>query len=52
MPNPNFLSRVSHEMRTPMNAIIGMTSLATYHIDNKTRIEEYLKKLLIPLKCS
>ena len=42
-----FLSNMSHDIRTPMNAIVGFTSLAMKHIDNRERMEEYLKKSLI-----
>ncbi len=41
-----FLSNMSHDIRTPMNAIIGFTSLAATHIDNKEQVEEYLKKIM------
>lgn len=41
-----FLSNMSHDIRTPMNAIVGFTSLAITHIDNKTQVEEYLKKIM------
>ncbi len=41
-----FLSNMSHDIRTQMNAIIGFTALATSHIDNKEKVEEYLKKIM------
>lgn len=41
-----FLSNMSHDIRTPMNAIIGFTALATSHIDNKEQVAEYLKKIM------
>ncbi len=41
-----FLSNMSHDIRTPMNAIIGFTALATTHIDNRDQVEEYLKKIM------
>ena len=41
-----FLSNMSHDIRTPMNAIIGFTALATSHIDHKDQVEEYLKKIM------
>ena len=41
-----FLSNMSHDIRTPMNAIVGFTSLAMKHIDNRDRMEEYLKKIM------
>lgn len=40
-----FLSNMSHDIRTPMNAIVGMTSIAKGHIDDKEKIEECLKKI-------
>ncbi|MCI8817807.1 MAG: response regulator [Oscillibacter sp.] len=41
-----FLSNMSHDIRTPMNAIIGFTALASTHIDNREQVEEYLKKIM------
>lgn len=40
-----FLSNMSHDIRTPMNAIVGFTTLAITHIDKKEQVEEYLKKI-------
>ena len=40
-----FLSNMSHDIRTPMNAIIGFTTLAMTHIDNKERVQGYLGKI-------
>jgi len=40
-----FLSNMSHDIRTPMNAIIGFTTLAITHIDHKERVEGYLEKI-------
>ena len=40
-----FLFNMSHDIRTPMNAIIGFTSLAAAHIDNKEQVMEHLKKI-------
>lgn len=40
-----FLNNMSHDIRTPMNAIIGFTALASTHIDNKERVEDYLGKI-------
>ena len=40
-----FLNNMSHDIRTPMNAIIGFTSLAKMHIDNKSSVEGYLEKI-------
>lgn len=42
-----FLSNMSHDIRTPMNAIFGFTNLAIAHIDNKERVEDYLKKIMV-----
>ncbi len=41
-----FLSNMSHDIRTPMNAIIGFTTLAVAHIDQKDRVEGYLQKIM------
>lgn len=41
-----FLSNMSHDIRTPMNAIIGFTALAITHIEQKEKVEEYLKKIM------
>ena len=41
----NFLNSISHDIRTPMNAVIGFTALATTHINNKELVLEYLKKI-------
>ena len=40
-----FLNNMSHDMRTPMNAIIGFTNLATRHIDDREQTLEDLKKI-------
>ena len=42
-----FLNNMSHDIRTPMNAIIGFTSLAETHIDNKEQVSNYLGKIMI-----
>lgn len=42
----NFLNNVSHDIRTPMNAIIGFTKLATTHIDNQDKVKDYLSKIM------
>ena len=41
-----FLSNMSHDIRTPMNAIIGFTTLAVSNIDDKERVRDYLGKIL------
>ena len=40
-----FLSNMSHDIRTPMNAVIGYTELASSHIDNKEQVLDYLSKI-------
>ena len=40
-----FLNSMSHDIRTPMNAIIGFTSLAQAHIDNPALVQDYLAKI-------
>ena len=40
----DFLSHMSHDIRTPMNGIIGMTAIAAAHIDDKERVQDCLKK--------
>ena len=41
-----FLSNMSHDIRTPMNAIIGFTTLAISNIDDTDRVKDYLAKTL------
>ena len=40
-----FLNNMSHDIRTPMNAIIGFTSLAAAHIENTEQVQDYLSKI-------
>lgn len=42
-----FLSNMSHDIRTPMNAIVGMTAIATANIDNKQQVQNSLKKIAL-----
>lgn len=42
-----FLFNMSHDIRTPMNAIIGFTALAQTHIDDLGQVEDYLKKISV-----
>lgn len=41
----NFLSNMSHDIRTPMNAIIGMTAIAQSYIEDTDRVRDALKKI-------
>ncbi len=41
-----FLSNMSHDIRTPMNAIIGFTTLVQTNLDNREKAQEYLKKII------
>ena len=45
-----FLSNMSHDIRTPMNAIVGMTAIATANIDNRQQVQDCLKKITISSK--
>lgn len=40
-----FLSNMSHDIRTPMNAIMGMTAIGLSHIDEKARVQDCLEKI-------
>lgn len=42
-----FLSRMSHDIRTPMNAITGMTAIARTHLDDSERVADCLKKITV-----
>ena len=42
-----FLSNMSHDIRTPMNAIVGMTAIATANIDDKQQVQNCLKKITL-----
>ncbi len=45
-----FLNNMSHDIRTPMNAIIGFTSLAATHIDSRETVRNYLDKIMTSSK--
>lgn len=45
-----FLSRMSHDIRTPMNAIIGMTAIAGTHLDDRERVADCLGKITVSSK--
>ncbi len=42
-----FLANMSHDIRTPMNSIVGMTAIATAHIDDLDRVKECLRKITL-----
>lgn len=41
----DFLARMSHDIRTPMNAILGMTAIADHHVDDRERVLDCLQKI-------
>ena len=45
-----FLSNMSHDIRTPMNAIVGMTAIATANIGNQQQVQNCLKKIALSSK--
>ena len=45
-----FLSNMSHDIRTPMNAIVGMTAIARANMDNKQQVNDCLKKIALSSK--
>lgn len=45
-----FMSRMSHDIRTPMNAIIGMTAIAGRYLDDKERVADCLSKITVSSK--
>lgn len=40
-----FLNNMSHDIRTPMNAIVGFSAIAATHIDNKERVQDCISKI-------
>ena len=45
-----FLSNMSHDIRTPMNAIVGMTAIATANISDKKQVQNCLRKITLSSK--
>lgn len=45
-----FLSNMSHDIRTPMNAIVGMTSIASANLENTQQVQNCLKKITLSSK--
>ncbi|WP_242847430.1 hybrid sensor histidine kinase/response regulator [Dorea sp. D27] len=43
----DFLSAISHDIRTPMNAVIGMTAIAEANLESKEKVEDCLKKIKV-----
>lgn len=50
MAKSEFLSSMSHDIRTPMNAIIGMTEIALKNLNDTTRVEDCLQKVKVSSK--
>ncbi|MDE6759403.1 MAG: response regulator [Lachnospiraceae bacterium] len=46
----DFLSRMSHDIRTPMNGIIGMTEMAKRNLDDREKVDNCLKKITVSSK--
>lgn len=45
-----FLSNMSHDIRTPMNAIVGMTAIASVNMDNPVQVQDCLRKITLSSK--
>lgn len=50
MAKSEFMSRMSHDIRTPMNAIIGMTAIAGNYLDDRERVADCLGKITVSSK--
>lgn len=50
MAKRDFLSRMSHDIRTPMNAIVGMVAIAASHIEEKQQVQDCLAKITVSAK--
>lgn len=50
MAKSDFLASMSHDIRTPMNAIIGMTGIAQKNLDDRERVEDCLRKISLSSK--
>lgn len=46
----DFMTQISHDIRTPLNTVIGMTAIAEKHQDNKERVTECLRKISVSSK--
>ena len=46
----DFLFNMSHDIRTPMNAIIGFTNLAEQHLNDEEKMRDYLDKIMVSSK--